>query len=350
MLTDSSATVGVTGTDWAYATGGITFVCQTANDGYIQRVTAMVTGNYAEAIFTGLQAGTTYEVWAEAIVDGAAVNTSDIATFTTKQPATSHSGWLELPAKTTASTASETTFLAGERNYTMLYDRSLYTAMWVAYPLAAGHTGTLARPGNWYFADGIAQADQIDLRQHSYGVSYTGDISATIYARGHQIPNGDRNGNDAMQKQTFYVTNSTPQVQEKFNNGIWGKMEDDVRGAIPSRDSIYIVTGPVFRTAGGSETVKIIHAQDDASKDVPVPNYYFKAVLKVKRSGSAIVSATTVGAWFEHKQYGTSDWTQYIVSVDEIERRTGYDLFANLPDDIKAAAEQNTDWTAFKSF
>ena len=282
-------------------------------------------------------------MWAVATTATGATYTSAEAWFTTPQPATSHSGWLELPAKSTSSTAQEYTLWAGERNYTMYYDRNLYTALWVAYPLAAGHMGSLSRP-NWKQNPNIPASQQINVWDDSYGVNY----GSTIYARGHQIPNADRNGNSTMQKQVFYATNSTPQIQDKFNGGVWEHMETAVRGQVPTRDSLYIATGAVFRTAGGSESITYIRPAND-SKQCPVPNYYFKVVLKVKRSGSTITSAMAVGAWFEHRQYSDS-WTNYVVSVDEIERLTGFDFFANLPDDVEAAAEQNTSWSAFSSF
>ena len=154
--------------------------------------------------------------------------------------------------------------------------------------------------------------------------------------------------NSTMQKQVFYATNSTPQIQDQFNGGVWEQFETAVRGQVPTRDSLYIATGAVFRTTGGSESITYIRPAED-SKQCPVPNYYFKVVLKVKRSGSTITSAMAVGAWFEHRQYSDS-WTNYVVSVDEIERLTGFDFFANLPDDVEATAEQNGSWSAFSSF
>lgn len=333
-----------TGTDWEYASGGIAFRYASSDGSDTGSVAASVTGTYAQATLTGLRPATDYTVWAVATTATGATYTSAEAWFTTPQPATSHSGWLELPAKSTSSTAQEYTLWAGERNYTMYYDRNLYTALWVAYPLAAGHMGSKPRPGRWYENPNIPASQQINLKDGGYGVN----VGSTYYARGHQIPNADRNGNSTMQKQVFYATNSTPQIQDKFNGGIWEQFETAVRGEVPTRDSLYIATGAVFRTAGGSESITYIRPAND-SKQCPVPNYYFKVVLKVKRSGSTITSAMAVGAWFEHRQYSDS-WTNYVVSVDEIERLTGFDFFANLPDDVEAAAEQNGSWSTFSSF
>ncbi len=289
---------------------------------------------------------TTYTVYAAATCsDGREVRSPETQ-FTTSAAKTSHSGWLELPAKQASATAAEYVLQAGERNYTMFYDPSYYAALWVAYPLAQGHTGSLSRPSGWSRNEAIATKDQINLWDGGYGVK----VSGTEYARGHQIPNGDRNGNATMQRQTFLATNSTPQIQDKFNGGIWAQLEEAVRAAVPSKDTLYIATGPVYRTVGGSETIRTISPQHDSGKRCPVPNYYYKVVLKVKRnSAQQVTDAMAVGFWFEHEQYSDS-YDRYAVSVDEIERKTGFDFFANLPDDLEAEAEANGSWTTFRNF
>ncbi len=250
-------------------------------------------------------------------------------------------GWLELPAVSDRAGAKEYAFSAEGRNYTALYDEGTYSALWVAYPLTAGHTGDFKRPGNWYFAPEIDQEAQVNLTKRSYNDGYS---------RGHQIPNGDRNGNHLMQKQTFYVINSVPQLQDGFNGRIWNAMENAVRNAVPQGDTLYVVTGPVYQTAGGSELVKYTSAKDD-DKKIPVANYFYKVLMKVRRSeAGGIDDASAIGFWLEHRDYDHSEFGQYAVSVDEIEEKTGFDFFTNLPDSLETAAEQNAVWTSFKRF
>ena len=59
---------------------------------------------------------------------------------------------------------------------------------------------------------------------------------------------------------------------------------------------------------------------------------------------------STIGFWFEHKEYSTSTYADYAVSVNDIESWTGLDLFANLPDSIEETVEANSNWTAFQNF
>ena len=110
-------------------------------------------------------------------------------------------------------------------------------------------------------------------------------------------------------------------------------------------DTIYIVTGPVFKTQGGNESITYIHPSKDSSKAVPLANYYYKVLLKVRGS-----SASAIGFWFEHKEYSGNNYANYAKSVDDIERLTGLDFFVNLPNEVENTAESNASWSSFQSF
>ena len=238
------------------------------------------------------------------------------------------------------------TYYAGsKRNYTHLYDKSTYASLWTAYPLYADTIGG-SRSESWAPNPNLEESEQINIWYGSYGVSY----ESTIYSRGHLMPDADRSNNADMQKQTYYATNLVPQVQDGFNGGIWSSLENAVREATPSSDTLYVVTGVAFRKAGGSENITYIKPKHD-SKQCPVPNYFYKVLLKVKRNSSkAVISASTVGFWFENKIYSGNSYSSYAVSVDQIEQWTGFDFFVNLPDSVEKTAETNTNWTTFQSF
>jgi len=210
--------------------------------------------------------------------------------------------------------------------------------LWTAYHLNSSHMGSLSRPSKWSYSPSIDQSYQVDLRSSSYNDSYS---------RGHMIPNASRNGNETMQLQTFYVTNSVPQIQNNFNGGVWQNLEAALQ-SIAKSEEIYIVTGVAFNKVGESKSITYTTAQDD-TKSVPVPNYFYKVVLKVNKSGSTVTGASAIGFWFEHKTYSDS-YTNYAVSVDKIESWTGFDFFVNLPDTVEAEAESNAEWSTFQSF
>ena len=227
----------------------------------------------------------------------------------------------------------------GERNYTHYYDADSYTSLWVAYPLESKHMGSLSRPSSWSYNPNLSTSQQVNLCSRSYNDNYS---------RGHLIPNASRNGIKDMQLQTFYVTNSVPQIQDNFNGGIWQKLEAALQSEAKS-ERLYIVTGVAFAKEGESKTIKYTSAKDD-TKRVPVPNYFYKVALKVVTDASGkVTNASTIGFWFEHKTYSDS-YTNYSVSVDQIEAWTGFDFFANLPVSIATSAEKNSSWSVFTAF
>ena len=251
-------------------------------------------------------------------------------------------GWLELPGRTEGSHYITNTLRAGgARNYTHLYDTEKCTSLWTAYPLYASAMGELKRPENWSYNPGIDEKYQVNLCGGSY----------TNYSRGHMIPNGSRNGIRAMQVQTFHVTNSVPQRQNKFNGSIWARLENALQGmATSSKDTVYIVTGVAFNKVGENKSISTTKAKND-SKVIPVPNYFYKVALKVKRSGQEITSASTVGVWMEHRDYNEGEeYDDFAVSVDQIEQWTGVDFFVNLPDAIENVVETNSSWSEFAKF
>ena len=313
-------------------------------------VVAAVVGNEATANLSDLLPATTYTVYGVVTATNGSTPQSSSTTFTTEGARTDHAAWYELPARTTAdATITQTVYPASgsQRNYTMYYDKSTYTAYWVAYPLAKGHMGN-GRSDKWQRNPGLAESEQINVWSSSYGVNLGAttsdgyDNSKEFYARGHQIPNADRNGSDELVVQTYYATNSTPQIQNKFNGGIWQQLESGVRNITATTDTVYVVTGAILQTAGNHEAITWITPKSD-SKRCPVPNYYYKALLKVRRDASnKVTSAMTIGFWMEHREYSNDSYTNYATSVAEIERLTGFDFFANLPADIQALCNAMT--------
>ncbi len=275
------------------------------------------------------------------------------------------SGWLELPAITGNEDYVGTLYTTGvaavsgneaDRNYSFNYSYDNYGALWVAYPLRSSDVSGNASTSSWsyYPSTYIPQRYQIDMTGSSYPTMY----NASSYTKGHQIPNADRKSNSVANSQTYYVTNQTPQIGNKFNGSIWGSLETAVRNLTQNTDVVYVVTGAAYKTVGGNETVKMLTASSSSTnpQKVPVPNYYWKAILKVKtNSAGAVTSASAIGFWFEHKEYdsGTS-YTTGACSVDYIEQMTGFDLFTNLPGDnnsgIEKTAESNTNWQTFQNF
>ena len=261
--------------------------------------------------------------------------------------------WLELPSAWMADAEYCLTHFAEmegrkQRNYTILYDEDTYMAYWVAYPLCASHMST-GREEIWAYDPDLPVEKQTSVRS-GYGTSVpTVNYPKNFYARGHQIPNADRNAVPSMQAQTYYSTNITPQIQNGFNGGIWAKLEEAVRGVVPQYDTLYVVTGAGFnRSDDGSGPSYVVNKND--GKHLPVPDYYWKALLKVRRQKTGLQDAVAIAFLLPHEDLKGADWRDYAVAVDLIEEKTGFDLFVNLQDDEEKPAETNQSWQVFVDF
>jgi endonuclease G len=226
-----------------------------------------------------------------------------------------------------------------KRNYTLCYDKTKRGALWVAYPLHDDYTGS-GRVETWEYDPKIEASWQ--------PVLYRGYNNGGVWNRGHQIPNADRNAVPEMMAQTYFSTNMTPQIQNGMNGGLWAKLEEAVRNETPVSDTLYVITGSTFRVRGDEEIKTIVNKND--GKTLPVPNYYWKAALKVRRTESGLSEAVTIGFWVPHDDLKGRNYTEFAVPVDSLEALTGFDLFVNLPDKMETAAETNGSWETFCAF
>ena len=333
-----------------YVAGGKVYFAFEDGSGDVEEYTYNVAGvkTYAHITDIALADDSRYSVVAYCYgSEGERIATEAVTlTTSTGGGGTPTEAWLELPAERTdgryPKAAEYKVMSGGERNYTHYYDIATYTTLWVAYPLESKHMGSYSRPSKWSFNPLIDEAYQVNLCNRSYTNSDT-------YVRGHLIPNASRNGIKEMQLQTFYVTNSVPQIHTNFNSGIWQSLEAALQ-SIAEQERIYVVTGVAFSKEGENRSVGYTTAKDD-TKQVPIPNYFYKVVLKVNTNSSGVVtSASTIGFWFENKAYSGSAYSNYAVSVDQIEAWTGFDYFANLPDSIEEQVEGNSSWSSFSAF
>lgn len=314
---------------------------------------------------TGLSVGTThyYKAYVKEYNSSTSTTTErvgSVVSFTTTGGSGGvPTGWLELPAQTGSEDFVGTFYGSGGntaryRNYSYYYNYTYYASMWVAWPLCAAHTSGNASTSSWrYNPDITPNSRQVNIVSKSYGTMYGNDS----YARGHQCPNADRKSDDTMNLQTYYSTNQTPQLQNKFNGSIWGSLETATRNLVTGNNAsatmVYVVTGPVYRKVGGSETISYLTGASSSANpsSLAIPNYYWKALLKVQWNGDYVTAASAIGFWFAHRNYEKGEsYTDFVVSVDQIEQWTGLDLFTNLPDGIEATAESNASWSSFQSF
>lgn len=242
--------------------------------------------------------------------------------------------WMELPAVTGDNDFVIHTVLEGDkyyRNYAMSYNRTAHEAEWVAYPLCDWYSrNSSGRTDAWGYDPFIHVSLQPNLAKSGY--FYTSG-----YDRGHQIPSADRLRSAAFNQQTFYYSNMTPQ-NSNFNQGLWEKLENKVRvwsQSSSGTDTLYVVTGCILPASGG-KTV----ADNDNKVQVVVPDGYFKAVLRYDIDGSTMDGYMAAGIWLENRNYTEVNTDmllkQKMVSIEELEKKTGLKFFTNLEEKVTA--------------
>lgn len=151
------------------------------------------------------------------------------------------------------------------------------------------------------------------------------------YDHGHICPSYDRLCSSEANYQTFYMSNMQPQFN-KFNAGLWLKMENIVSGnwnRSSFRDTLYVCKG------GTIDDPELILSTTD--KGMIVPKYFYMAVLCKNTQGYKAIAF-----WAQHlnSDHSNDNLIDYVISIDELENRTGIDFFCNLPDDIEEKAER----------
>lgn len=154
------------------------------------------------------------------------------------------------------------------------------------------------------------------------------DYAKTGYDRGHMAPNYaimSRFGEEAQRK-TFLMSNVVPQTPE-LNRGIWREIEHRSADLFTSKwGNVWVIVGAISE---GCETL--------SGTDIDVPTAFYQ-IIAVK-SDSDIRAV----AFLCNQEVPWKTWPRhYIVSIDELEERTGFDFFSELDDPIEEKLESQT--------
>ena len=159
----------------------------------------------------------------------------------------------------------------------------------------------------------------------------TYDYIRSGYDRGHMAPAGDMKWSKNAMRETFYLSNICPQ-DKSLNTGAWHKLENRVREWAERDSALIIASGPIL-----SDRMETI-----GENKVAVPKRFYKAIL-----APYAAPPRAIGFVFDNKKC-SSKLKKYAVSIDEIEKLTGYDLFYELDDKVEEATESHcnyNEWT-----
>lgn len=155
------------------------------------------------------------------------------------------------------------------------------------------------------------------------GCATDADYRRSGYDRGHMAPAADMKWSEKAMDDCFYFTNICPQ-DRNLNSGAWGKLEAKCRQWAKRYGSLVIVCGPVL-TDAMPKTI--------GPDKVPVPQRFFKVVLARDANPPMAIGFIMNNGRVE------GGMQQAAVTVDEVERVTGFDFFSSLPDDIENKVE-----------
>ncbi len=77
------------------------------------------------------------------------------------------------------------------------------------------------------------------------------DYKGSGYDRGHQAPAADMRSTANTMKQSFLLTNMTPQLPA-LNQGAWRILEEKTRQWAITYKSVQVITGPIFTHSDGA--------------------------------------------------------------------------------------------------
>ena len=213
------------------------------------------------------------------------------------------------------------------RNWTALVDKTKKAPLWNAFVMHKeaypnNGVGRWDKKGDgWREDPGIPGAWQQCSGQK--------DENNDQYSRGHFCASEYRQTDlYTANAQTFYYTNQALQEQDGFNGALWAKLEQDVSSHAPSgRDTLYVVVGVLYkdsRTLGG----------------VPCPSHFYKCLMKCSFDTSGTMTTAKGCAYlFTNVSHKGESYPSGITSIDNVEKLSGWDFYANIPKELQDAAE-----------
>lgn len=208
--------------------------------------------------------------------------------------------------------------------FTLCYRETYEQSEWVAYTLTREKLNSVTGRTNDFRSD----------TKITTGSAVPKDYTKSGFDRGHLAPAADMEWSIESVHDSFLMSNMSPQTPQ-FNRGMWKLLEEKVREWVQLYGKVFIVTGPVLE----KDSSKYNFIGDNK---VSVPEFYYKVLLSLKDDNS--VSA--IGFILPNRKC-EGVISDYAVSVDEVEQRTGLDFYSLLPDEIENSVENDvflSDW------
>ena len=201
-------------------------------------------------------------------------------------------------------------------------------ADWVAYRLDEDTIEAIyGTRRNWKADPWLDEEETLEPRPDDY----RGAHEALGTDRGHQASLASFKGT-AYWPETNYYSNITPQDSD-LNQGPWRVLEDKVRDLARTGNVVYVMTGPLYEYEEGDEIPELPEADETHT----VPSGYWKIVAV--QDGDGYDTIRTASFIFDQETHGDADVLDHLVTVDDVEERSGLDVMWELRDDIETEIE-----------
>jgi len=238
------------------------------------------------------------------------------------------------PSSATTSTAMMDNYLIDQGYYVESYNSTKGEPNWVSWHLDATNiTNGSSRLNNFAGFSGLPTG-WYQVESNSY--------SGSGFDRGHNCPSADRTSSSNANSATFLMTNMIPQAPQN-NQQTWANLENYLREQVVAGYEVYIIMGSYG--TGGSGSAGAANTINNGHVNVPSNVWKVAVLLPTGNNDISRVAAGTRVIAVNTPNINTtnSDWTQYIVTVRDIEKATGYNLLSNLPQAVQDAAETQKD-------
>ena len=275
----------------------------------------------------------------------------------TSSSATYNQAWrLEYPHISTSSNSMVVVHATSNAGISLSLelDKSQRANRWACFTMHAGlpNNGVGRTASTFHPDDYVPAAYQVAHNEYTTG-KYTTSCTnldgsnMTLFARGHICASEDRQTTEDQNYDTFITSNIHPQYQA-HNAGLWQRMEAKVQSWGYNnnfRDTLYVCKGATIGNVvlNGTTQSGTIPTSEVYSKfgvnitgTLTIPRYWYMAVLRLKNG-----QYEAMAYWTEQINSSCSSTTlqSCMITIDELERRTGIDFFCNLPDDIEEEVE-----------
>jgi endonuclease G len=236
-----------------------------------------------------------------------------------------------MPGPAKADPESREAYLLDRPQYVLSYNAETRTPNWVCWRLRAADIGNVPRQ---------PFDPDPDLRGKIARVT-SKDYDGSGFDRGHMCPAKDRSATEEDSQAVFYMTNIVPQAPNCNQRG-WERLEDYCRRLAKGGHVLYIACGP--HGDGGEGKEGRAAEIGKRGRKITVPRELWKVVLvQPSETAEPRANSRVIAVMMPNDQSVGYDWTKYRTTAREIERRTCYTFFRNVPQEVAEALRDHMD-------